>query len=164
MRYLRTANHVPEACGWQGWYSAVKVMTTQWRSTVTRDELTALFDPIQHSDVECDGFSRIVFSVLTERGHFPILKAGELTIRGAHVRPHLWVEVYGWTIDYQARRWLGSEPWIPHGVFRDSETEAIYEGSAIEAKVIPEPVRRVMMMSYADFVSDSKSLLIAPEV
>lgn len=139
-------------------------MTPQRRSTVTRDELALLFDPLQHADVECDGFSRVVYSILTERGHRPIIKAGELTIRGANVRPHLWVEVYGWTIDYQARRWLGHEPWVPHGVFRAPETEAIYEGAAIEAKVIPEPVRRLMMMSYADFVSESQNRLIVTEV
>lgn len=130
---------------------------------MTRDELAALFDPIQHADVECDGFSRIVFSVLTEGGHRPTLKAGELTVRGSVVRPHLWVEIQGWTIDYQARRWLGNKPWIPHGVFSQSEAEAIYEGSAIDAKVIPEPVRRLMMMSHADFALVSQSCLITPE-
>lgn len=131
---------------------------------MTRDELANLFDPIQHADVECDGFSRIVYSILTERGHRPTLKAGALTIRGACVRPHLWVEFCGWTIDYQARRWLGHEPWVPHGVFRQSESEAVYRGAAIAARVISEPVRRVMMMSHDDFVSDSRNRLIAPEV
>ncbi len=130
---------------------------------MTHDELAALFDPFQNADVECDGFSRIVFSVLTERGHRPTLKAGVLTVRGDTVRPHFWIEVSGWTIDYQARRWLGHEPWIPHGVFRDSEFEATYEGATIEAKVIPEPVRKIMMMSYSDFVSDSQSNLISPK-
>ncbi|MBJ2204267.1 hypothetical protein P5706_34960 [Pseudomonas sp. ChxA] len=131
---------------------------------MTRDELAALFDPIQHSNVECDGFSRIVFSVLTERGHKPILKAGALSARGAIVRPHLWIEVYGFMIDYQARRWLGHEPWIPHGVFRASETEAIYEGVTIEVKVLPEPIRRLMLMSFADVESESQSSLITPEI
>lgn len=129
---------------------------------MTRDELAALFDPIQYAHVECDGFSRIVFSVLTERGHRPTLKAGVLIVRGAIVRPHLWIEVCGWTIDYQARRWLGDNPWIPHGVFRDSETEAVYEGDTIEAKVIPESIRTLMMMSYADFVSDARATQLRP--
>lgn len=118
---------------------------------MNREYLTALFDPIQNAELECDGFSRIVSSTLIEAGYSPTLMAGHLTLRGKAVRPHLWVEIDGWIIDYQVRRWLGNHPWIPHGVFKASETEAVYSGEQIRAMTIPAGLRAIMLKSTADF-------------
>ncbi|MBM5459009.1 hypothetical protein H8F21_15685 [Pseudomonas sp. P66] len=120
---------------------------------MTRDQLRQLFDPIQHAELECDGFSRVVASMLIEIGQTPSLMAGSLTIRDKVVRPHLWVTIGGWTIDYQIRRWLGNEPWLPHGVFRASDTEAVYDGAEIIKHVIPAGLRAIMLMSTKDLIS-----------
>lgn len=126
---------------------------------MTREELNTLFDPIQHAELECDGFSRIVSSMLIEAGCKPQLMAGTITVRGKVVRPHLWVELSGLIIDYQVRRWVGDHPWVPHGVFSSAETEAVYEGAEISASVIPAGIRAVMLMSFAELRSQAASAI-----
>lgn len=123
---------------------------------MNRDELMSLFDPMQEAELECDGFSRVVASVLIEKGHTPTLMAGTLSVRDRRVQPHFWVTIGGWTIDYQIRRWLGNEPWIPHGVFHQSDTEAVYAGTEVAAYVIPAGIRTLMLMSTKDLISQSQ--------
>ncbi len=123
---------------------------------MNRDELMILFDPMQEAELECDGFSRVVASVLIEMGQRPALMAGTLSVRDRLVHPHFWVTIDGWTIDYQIRRWLGNEPWIPHGVFNQSDTEAVYAGTEVSAYVIPAGIRTLMLMSTKDLVSQSQ--------
>ncbi|MCU9528076.1 hypothetical protein [Pseudomonas mosselii] len=124
---------------------------------MNRDELMNLFDPMQEAELECDGFSRVVASVLIEQGHKPTLMAGTLSVRDRRVQPHFWVNIDGWTIDYQIRRWLGNEPWIPHGVFRQSDTEAMYVGVEVAAHVIPAGLRSLMLMSSKDLMSQPQA-------
>lgn len=123
---------------------------------MNHDELMNLFDPMQEAELECDGFSRVVASVLIEKGLKPTLMAGTLIIRDRSVQPHFWVTIDGWTIDYQVRRWLGNEPWIPHGVFHQSDTEAVYAGTEVAAHVIPAGIRTLMLMSTKDLISQSQ--------
>lgn len=117
---------------------------------MNRDQLKDLFDPIQNAELECDGFSRVVVSMLVESGQRPVLMSGVVSFRGQVVRPHLWVEIDGLIIDYQARRWLGNHPLIPHGVFKDCETEAVYSGEPIQASVISAGLRALMLVSTSD--------------
>ncbi|RRJ54939.1 hypothetical protein EHV15_35810 [Paenibacillus oralis] len=90
-----------------------------------------IFEMLDSLELECDGLSRVISSLLSSAGVSHRLFIGSVTTIGNKgMCPHLWIEVDDYVIDYRLRMWLGHDPSIPHGVFKKSEFSHItYSGS-----------------------------------
>lgn len=88
------------------------------------DAISSLLETYSNAPVECDGFTRIAHSVLTEVGIPHSCMQGQLvSASGNEELPiHFWIKLNdGRVIDYRARMWLGDDAAVPHGVFKTDE-------------------------------------------
>lgn len=91
------------------------------------EEILAIAD---RSQTQCDGCSRLVSHLLTQKQvqHFP--RTGQVIASGGRaIALHYWVELlddFGamWRIDYRLQHWLGEG--YPHGIFRPQPHHPLY--------------------------------------
>lgn len=91
--------------------------------------------------VECDGFTRIAYSVLKNNNISCHGYGGQLTYTPkGETMPHLWLELPdGKIIDYRARMWFPYGEEIPHGIFHKSNyPNVVYDGSLIYLEVLSD--------------------------
>lgn len=116
--------------------------------------------------LECDGHSMVVSSLL-DRFCIPHQRiVGEVTLAGTGqiIRPHLWIKYDEYIIDYRLRMWARQTAdnvcLVPHGIFIEDKSQAIYTSQRIANKaVIPD--------SMIDFMTDgiwTKILLETPGI
>lgn len=81
-------------------------------------DLLGQYDSCQ---LECDGLTRVLHTVLNREGIEHTCRVGSLT----HIQHHEHILLHfrialpdGQFVDYRARLWLGDTPDIPHGIFK----------------------------------------------
>lgn len=97
-----------------------------------RAQLEELVADLDDAPVECDGMTRLVVTRLAEAGIPHQAYLGELTTPAGRIGLHYWVRAAGWVIDLRARRWLGANPGVPHGVVEGCGKPWVYEGRPTE--------------------------------
>lgn len=115
--------------------------------------LRRLLDPLDHAAVECDGMARLVCTVLAEHGIEHTAFVGELRLNERVVRPHYWIEVGEFLIDYRARMWLGEGGEVPHGVCLKSELSAQYQGESCDIAPMPPALFRFLSMNRDELIA-----------
>lgn len=134
---------------------------------VSLDDLRQLLDPLDTAPVECDGMTRLVYTVLAREQIEASVFVGQLTVGGRSVAPHYWAEVGQYRIDYRARMWLGLDASVPHGVYRKADTIAQYHGEQIDIAPLSEALFEALatpwaseLMGYKEVCGADKSLNI----
>src|SRR5579859_2152633 len=115
--------------------------------TVMRRELLSLTEKYDQCQLECDGMTSVIHTVLEERriAHTVWVGAVTNTLSGDIFAPHLWITVDSLVIDYRARMWLGDNPDIPHGIFTLEEFPAIsYKGEEISLPILSERIFKAL--------------------
>lgn len=86
------------------------------------------------ANLECDGTTRVLNYLLTTNNITHEVKCGSLDMGNEHVPLHYWIELPGETIiDLKAKMWLKNKK-APHGVFKKSDTKAVYSGETIDMR------------------------------
>lgn len=114
-------------------------------------ELHQLLAPYDAAPVECDGFTRLAHTALTNARIPHACMLGRLVSADGQRRTpiHLWIELAdGRLIDYRARCWLGECEGVPHGVFdRASYKGWTYTGETIDLPLLHPVLANVLMQS-----------------
>lgn len=121
-----------------------------------------VLNELDRCDLECDGLSTVISSLLTAAGFKHELYIGRVSSNVGRISPHLWIEIDGFVIDYRLRMWLGDDPSIPHGVFKkDDHTNIIYTGTLREARGGEDPIAQILCFTtgigFKDMVQKLKS-------
>lgn len=122
-------------------------MTQERRPEITPDLLHALLSRYDPCDLECDGMTRVIHTILTHEGIDHRVFEGQIIhIPTKRIQsPHLWVEVGMLRVDYRARMWLGDSEDIPHGVFQIGTYPNVnYQGSRLAIPVLSDDLFRVL--------------------
>lgn len=113
------------------------------KKVIEASELRTLLDQYDSCDLECDGMTRVIHTVLADNNIEHQVVFGRLSLGSGVVNPHLWIECEGYLIDYRARMWLGAN--APHGVFQASDhPEAIYQGRQVEMLLLGKNLFRIL--------------------
>ena len=88
--------------------------------TIDLEQLATWLAPVDRMEVECDGATRIIATLLGREGISFATHMGALVVDGiGRIRDHWWTVLDDDTIvDYRARMWLRQDPRVQHGVFR----------------------------------------------
>lgn len=107
-------------------------------------ELEYLLNPYYRAGLDCDGQSRVFHYILTENAVLHQLYFGFIEEKKMHVGfdPHMWIAIMTNSgkiiIDYKARKWLGQDERIPHGVFYEKQyPDMYYIGDIIQERPLP---------------------------
>lgn len=104
-------------------------------------EVEQLLQKYVDAPVECDGFTRIAYSVLTMNGIESQPFSGYLTYSKTNQSVlHFWLKLSsGEIVDYRARMWFGEIADIPHGIFDASTYPLVfYDGNPVYFGVLHE--------------------------
>lgn len=114
-------------------------------------ELHKLLAAYDAAPVECDGFTRLAHTALTNAGVQHSCMLGRLVSADGQRRTpvHLWIELPdGRLIDYRARIWLGDADSVPHGIFdRAGYSEWTYSGEIIDLPILHPVLANILMQS-----------------
>lgn len=108
------------------------------------NNIEQLLKPYLNSPIECDGFTRIAYSVLANNSIYTQGYAGHIMYVPKKLNIfHFWLELPdGRLIDYRAKMWFSNlvkETEIPHGVFEKSSYPNFnYSGNLITLNVLSE--------------------------
>jgi hypothetical protein len=102
---------------------------------ITVNILRKLTEKTEKWDLECDGSTRVIHSILADKGieHTIYMGSAIYGDNEAGVSPHFWIECEGYIIDYKLRMWLpdyGDD--VPNGVFKVEDTKITYEGRKVK--------------------------------
>jgi hypothetical protein len=101
-------------------------------------------------NLQCDGLTRVITTVLQENNIPHTCMAGALTLTGTNTGApvHFWIDLPdGQRIDYRARMWLGDRLEIPHGIFNPADfPAATYEGHSVQLEPLPPKVFAILTM------------------
>lgn len=91
------------------------------------------------TDLECDGLTCCLHILLTAAGVGHTVYVGTCTADRQTIPLHWWVNLAnGWRLDYRARRWLGDDPAVPHGLVRPADYPTVeYAGTPHPAGANP---------------------------
>lgn len=106
------------------------------------ESLTSAYDDCQ---LECDGLTRVLHTVLEREGVPHVVKLGRIenTKTGNAFSPHYWIELpSGEIVDYRARMWLG--PSAPHGIFNPNSTPVEHKGREVNMPPLTSALFRVL--------------------
>jgi len=128
-------------------------------------EFLNVFNEIDHCNLECDGLTTIISSLLSEISvpHHVYIGCAA-TGEGIGITPHLWIEIGDVVIDYRLRMWLGDDLSVPHGVFKKSDYEHItYDGVLRDSYTGRHPFALINCMT-AGFDYDSLAVKLLNEM
>jgi hypothetical protein len=112
-------------------------------------ELLSEYDSCQ---LECDGLTRVLHTVLARENIEHTCMVGSLTDtkHARNVPLHFWIGLPdGKIIDYRARMWLGDDPSVPHGIFYPNEyPEYVYQGSTLELEPLSPSLFNILVNSW----------------
>lgn len=101
------------------------------------NDLLSQYDKCQ---LECDGLTRVLHTILTREniGHSCMIGTLIYTKTQKRIPLHFWITLSdGYVVDYRARMWLGDEPDKPHGIFNPTDYPyIIYDGNEAELPVL----------------------------
>lgn len=118
-------------------------------SEITKERLEAILSEIsQVRGLECDGFTRVAFTLLKRSGIAPTAFVGRLAVADQVIPLHFWLEVDEFIIDYKAQMWLGVHEGVPHGVMHRSEVLKLYQGDQIDMEPLPGAVYNVLLVGF----------------
>ena len=101
-------------------------------------QLKNLLDDLDCAKVADDGLSRLVVTRLAKKRIPYQAMLGKLEVDGKVIYPHFWVETDGCVIDYRARRELGDDTQVPHGVIAREAVKGRYQGQEIVIDPLPD--------------------------
>lgn len=108
--------------------------------------LCKLLDPLDQSDSECDGLTRVIHYVLTECSISHRVMSGHVSADGRTQPIHFWIELTEFphvVVDYRLRMWLGAS--APHGVFDLREhPKVVYVGEVTELRPLPRGIVQML--------------------
>ena len=111
-------------------------------------DLATLLAPYDRYRLECDGLTRVLSTVLHQRGIAHICVAGQIVdlIDTASMWPHYWFTLDDRRIvDYRARMWLRDKPHIPHGIFHPSDFPGgLCSGEPINLGVLDDEMFQIL--------------------
>lgn len=116
-------------------------------SEPTKERLSELLDHLDAADLECDGLSRCVTTILHSHSIVHQVMAGTLTVNESIIRLHFWVCSGPFVIDYRARMWLGDQSTVPHGIVA-SEGPWIYRGQPIHMAPLDRKIMAMLLMPF----------------
>lgn len=117
-------------------------MTDVWKTELTEQEVVEkVVAKLDEAPVECDGFVRIVSTVLVKLGISHTVCIGSLEGPEGIIPMHFWIQWNGKIIDCRARMWLGQN--APHGIF-ESEEGWNYQGMETTLEPLPKEVFRIL--------------------
>ncbi len=106
-----------------------------------KSELLPLLSIYDQCQLECDGMTRVLHTVLEKQNipHAVWVGTVKHTPTDTTFAPHFWITVGDVFVDYRARMWLGDIPDIPHGIFTLNEFPDIaYEGEEAKLPVLTD--------------------------
>lgn len=95
------------------------------------EELHVNLQPLEDCDLECDGMTYAISSVLEQAGIPHKRMVGHVFWHPGQevIHPHCWIELGDrLLIDFRLRMWVGDEDAVPHGVFKTPEQKLHYVG------------------------------------
>lgn len=106
--------------------------------------LHELLTPYDACNLECDGLTRVLHTVLRcdDIEHSCFVGSLTDTRQEKHIPLHFWIELPdGRTVDYRARMWIREADDIPHGIFNKADYPHIqYSGQ----KTTLEPLSPIL--------------------
>lgn len=103
--------------------------------------LESLLGKYDECQLECDGMTRVLHTVLEAAGYPHTVKVGSIALGSKTFSPHFWIELAdGRIVDYRARMWLGEH--APHGIFRRSQ--AVYEGERVDLEILSNYMFKIL--------------------
>lgn len=97
--------------------------------------LKGLLDPYDPCQLECDGLTSALHTVLLIHRIPHQVYCGSVhdPVQTAQVNPHYWIQTATERVDYRLRMWLGNLAHVPHGILSlDLPTEVQYVGHQID--------------------------------
>jgi hypothetical protein len=107
--------------------------------------LEAILSQYDTCNLECDGLTRVLHTVLTRQTVAHTVKIGRIenTQTGVSFEPHFWIELpTGQIVDYRARMWLGQD--APHGIFNPADTPITYDGEPVELEPLSDSLFKIL--------------------
>lgn len=100
-------------------------------------QVRTLTSPFDGAQLECDGMTRVLHTVLADN-HIPHTpKVGQVDWKGHHFNPHFWIELPdGNVVDYRLKMWFGAS--APHGVFDPKKMGVTYDGRTVSMPLLPD--------------------------
>lgn len=118
-------------------------------SATTKSRLEEILSDVSRvSGLECDGFTRVAFTLLERNGITCKAFVGRLDVADGVIPLHFWLEVDEFIIDYKAQMWLGEHPDVPHGVMHRSEVSKLYQGDQISMEPLPETIYKILLAGF----------------
>lgn len=118
-------------------------------SDITKARLEGILSEISKVDgLECDGFTRVAFTLLERNGIAATAFVGRLEVADGAIPLHFWLEVNEFIIDYKAQMWLGGHADVPHGVMHRSRVAGLYQGDRIGMEPLPEVVYKALLAGF----------------
>lgn len=97
-------------------------MNTAAAPSSARIALEGWLTRLDGARLECDGMSRCISMLCTRQGIAHEVQIGSLSVAGlGSIGHHWWLHLLdsGELVDLRARMWLGLDPRVPHGVFKE---------------------------------------------
>lgn len=95
--------------------------------------------------LECDGLTRVLHTVLTRLNYPHTVMGGSITLGLIRFSPHFWIELPdGNKVDYRARMWLGRK--APHGIFKQSLV--VYKGEPIKWEPLGDDLFNILTRAH----------------
>jgi hypothetical protein len=103
----------------------------------SESQVRALTMPFDSAQLECDGMTRVLHTVLADKHISHTVKAGGVQWGEHNFSPHFWIELPGGkVVDYRLRMWFGRN--APHGVFDPRKEGVAYTGRTMSMQVLPD--------------------------
>lgn len=118
-------------------------------SEITKSRLEGILSEVSTvRGLECDGFTRVAFTLLERNGITCKAFVGRLDVADGVIPLHFWLEVDEFIIDYKAQMWLGGHPDVPHGIMHRSEVAKLYQGGQIDMEPLPEVIYKILLAGF----------------
>lgn len=121
------------------------------RIEITPDTLRGLLDQYDIAHLECDGLTRVVHTILShERVEHGVFGGNIHHVPTQRImRPHLWVDVGMYRIDYRARMWFGDSEDIPHGVVAIGQHPTVlYQGECLDIPILSKELFDILITPF----------------
>lgn len=134
---------------WLSYVVTVFISDFAAMSKITKSRLEGILSEVSMvRGLECDGFTRVAFTLLERNGITCKAFVGRLDVADGVIPLHFWLEVDEFIIDYKAQMWLGEHPGVPHGVMHRSAVASLYQGVRIEMEPLPETIYKTLLAGF----------------
>lgn len=107
-------------------------------------EIRKLCDPYDASALECDGLTRVLHTILSQKGIDHVCCHGMVFYQDGQCIPlHFWIIVNNKILDYRLKMWLEGDN-IPNGLFIPSDS-LHYLGGQVELEILSDKLMSIML-------------------